>query len=165
MAKTAVKPKNPVISQEVADTVVTTFVSASPSLPVDMMGPNEVSKAKLEEQEKPEGNKKRLLSLVRRDAHLLEREFTGGWFNFGQIVKQEVIPTPRGLQIQLTNYRKDTIKCNVNRNNLYLMSDLEKAKIIASNENKALYLMTSAYGDWDNNKWFDSLYVSFKDVK
>ena len=162
---------NPVISSEVAETIVTTFPSALPKLPVAMMGPREVAAAKLsieEDSSLDESDRKRLrFVLAKRDALLLERELgaSGGWFDFGQITKKEIVTTHKGLRAQITNYRKQTLKCNINKYNLRLMSDLEKAILIAETNGQSVYLMTSAFGDYRLNEWFDSIWVKFKDAK
>jgi hypothetical protein len=162
-------PKNPVLSQDTADTVVKTFVSALPKLPIGMMGPREVAAAKLnieEDSSLDEADRKRLrLALSKRDTMLLERELAGGWFDFGQPTKIDVVRTPRGMQYQITNYRKQTLKCNVNKYNLRLLSDLDKAILIADTKDQSVYLMTSAFGDYRVNEWFDSIWVKFKDTK
>ena len=164
-------PKNPVISEKVADTIVTTFPSALPKLPVSMMGPREVAAAKLSIEDDAtldESDRKRLrFALAKRDALLLERELgaSGGWFDFGQITKREIVTTHKGLRAQITNYRKQTLKCNLNKYNLRLMSDLDKAILIAETNGQSVYLMTSAFGEYRLNEWFDSIWIKFKDIK
>jgi hypothetical protein len=143
------------------------------------MGPMEVADAtvKLESDTSMtnEVKKKYRRDLSARNTFLLDRDYEEGWFDFGQIVKQEVVPLgyAEGLQIQLTNYRKQTIKCNIKNTYgwkrlnslLAIMTNLQKAQLIAEAQGKSVYLMTSAHTRYRIDQWFDSIWVKFKDVK
>jgi hypothetical protein len=166
------------MSEDIAQTVSSTFASITPELPVSVMGPKEVADAtvKLESESSTEDVKlKKRAELSRRNTFLLDRQVVEGWFDFGQIVKQEIVPLgyTEGLQIQLTNYRKQTLKCNIKNaygwkklnSLLAIMTNLQKAQLIAEAQGKTVYLMTSAHSKYRIDQWFDTIWVKFKDVK
>ena len=164
MSKTA---QNPVISEKVAEKIVTTFLSAVPQhMPVSMQGPQDLaqSKADLDDNktlDESSRNKIRI-SLNKRENVLLARLAEGGFLDFGQIVTNNIVVTTKGLQAELSNYKKQTIVMIINKYNLKLMSALKKAQLIADSEGKSLYLYTSAYGTYSNTEWFDTIYVKIK---
>ena len=159
---------NPVVSEEVAEQIATTFVSVNTDahLPVSMQSPQELaqSKADLDDDktlDESSRNKIRL-AISRRESKLIERQMEGGFLEFGQIVTSGVNVTTRGLQAYLSNYKKQTVKMNINKFTLNVMPDLFKAQLIAEAQGKKLYLYTSAFGDYPNTLWFDTIYVKLK---
>lgn len=164
MSKTA---QNPVISPKDAEKIVTTFLSAVPQhMPVSMQGPQDLAKSKADlddDSTKDESSRNKIrIALNRRENVLLGRNEEGGFLDFGQIVTNNIVVTTKGLQAELSNYKKQTIKMIINKYNLKLMSDLKKAHLIAESEGKSLYLFTSAYGSYPNTEWFDTIYVKIK---
>jgi len=177
MAKQATA-KNPVMSEDIAQKVSSTVGYVTPDLPVGVMGPRDIADAtvELESESSTEDVKLKIRAeLSRRNTFLLDRQVSEGWFDFGIIVKQEIIPLgyAEGLQIQLTNYRKQTIKCNIKNTYgwkklnslLAIMTNLTKAQLIAEAQGKTVYLMTSAHSKYRIDQWFDSIWVKFKDIK
>ena len=159
---------NPVVSEEVAEQIATTFVSVNTDahLPVSMQSPQDLaqSKADLDDDktlDESSRNKIRL-AISRRESKLIERQMEGGFLEFGQIVTSGVNVTTRGLQAYLSNYKKQTVKMNVNKFTLNVMPDLFKAQLIAEAQGKKLYLFTSAFGAYKNTEWFDTIYVKLK---
>jgi hypothetical protein len=159
---------NPVVSEEVAEQIATTFVSVNVDahLPVSMQSPQELAKSKADLDDNKaldESSRNKIrLSIQRRETTLLERQIQGGFLDFGQIVTSGVEVTTRGLNAYLTNYKKQKVKMILNKFNLKVMSDLYKAQLIAEAQGKKLYLYTSAWGDYPNTEWFDTIYVKIK---
>jgi len=159
---------NPVVSEEVAEQIATTFVSVSADarLPVSMQSPQDLaqSKADLDDnKELDESSRNKIrLKIGKRENTLIERQLQGGFLDFGQIVTSGVEITTRGLTAYITNYKKQKIKMHVNKYTLNVMSDLYKAQLIAEAQGKKLYLYTSAFGDYPNTLWFDTIYVKLK---
>ena len=160
--------KNPVVSEEVAEQIATTFVSvnADARLPISMQSPQDlaISKADLDDDKSyDESTRNKIrLKIGRRENKLLERQVEGGFLDFGQIVTSGIDVTTKGLTAYLTNYKKQKIKMIVNKYTLNVMSDLYKAQLIAEAKGKKLYLYTSAWGDYANTEWFDTIYVKLK---
>jgi len=159
--------QNPVVSEEVAEKIVTTFISAVPKhMPISMQGPQDLAKSKVNLDDNKvldESSRNKIrISLNDRESKLLRRLAEGGFLDFGQVVTNNIVVTTKGLQAQLSNYKKQTIKMNINKFTLNIMSDLLKAQIIADSEGKSLYLHTSAYGSYPNIEWFDTIYVIVK---
>ena len=99
---------NPVVSEEVAEQIATTFVSVNVDahLPVSMQSPQDLaqSKADLDDDktlDESSRNKIRL-AISRRESKLIERQMEGGFLEFGQIVTSGVNITTRGLQAYLS---------------------------------------------------------------
>ena len=159
---------NPVVSEEVAEQIATTFVSvnADARLPVSMQSPQDLaqSKADLDDnKELDESSRNKIrLKIGKRENILIERQLQGGFLDFGQIVTSGINITTKGLTAYLTNYKKQNIKMHVTKYTLNVMSDLYKAQLIAEAQGKKLYLYTSAFGDYPNTLWFDTIYVKLK---
>ncbi len=159
---------NPVVSEEVAEQIATTFVSVSADarLPVSMQSPQDLaqSKADLDDnKELDESSRNKIrLKIGKRENILIERQLQGGFLDFGQIVTSGINITTKGLTAYLTNYKKQNIKMHVTKYTLNVMSDLYKAQLIAEAQGKKLYLYTSAFGDYPNTLWFDTIYVKLK---
>ena len=166
MAKLA---KNPVLPEDDAKVIKTTFASAVPELPNSMLSPKAVADAmsaleantKLDEVTK----KKRRYSLTKRDVLLQERDQAGkgGWFNFGvPTTKLSLTPLSGGrIQLSMKNHRDETVKCNLNDKNMYLAYDIQTALDIGEATNQNVQFHTSAFGSWNASEWFDQAYVTF----
>jgi len=107
---------NPVVSEEVAEQIATTFVSVNVDahLPVSMQSPQELAKSKADLDDNKaldESSRNKIrLSIQRRETTLLERQIQGGFLDFGQIVTSGVEVTTRGLNAYLTNYKKQMLR-------------------------------------------------------
>ena len=168
MAKLA---KNPVLPEDDAKVIKTTFSSAVQELPLSLMSPQAVAiaAAELEADKKLDEvtKKKRRYSLTKRDVLLQERDVKGGWFNFGvPTARLTYTPLSGGrIQISMKNHRDETIKCNLNTKNMYLAYDIEVALQRGEALNQNVHFHTSAFGTWSERDWFDQAYVTYTDKK
>ena len=162
--------KNPVVSKADAKIIQNTFVSATPKLPVSMMGFDDLATAMAENvtSDNSQVDKdRRRLTLSKRDVLLQDRALAGGWFNFGVPTSEMKIEANDygKLQIILKNHRDEVVKCNLNTNgsNHYIATDLKKAFQIGSLTGCNVHVFTSTRGPdkWKATEWFDQVYVTF----
>jgi hypothetical protein len=147
---------NKVITKEANDVLValTHDDNYVQSLPVSQLDFDEAVNRMLTSHQS--GNKKGVVNCAYHIARIESRR----WFNFGLLTN--VKHSEDGKGVIITNDSDMSIQCNITDKTFKMYSQLVQLIQKAKELDKKVYLRTSAFGEWNNNEWFDMIQVSFK---